>query len=437
MAANGELDRLIINMPPRHGKSEMSSIRWPAQLLGRFPEQQIIHASYATSLSNEFSRQVRMLVRDSHAYSQLFPHVALDPERSRIDDWKLQQGGGFKSVGALSGLSGHGCNTLILDDIHQEGDERSDTQLERTYEWYSSAARTRLAPGGKIVIIHTRWHPRDLTGRLLKLAAEDENADQWHTLTLPALALDGDPLGRQPGEALWPERFPVQTLRSIERLSERYFAALYQQRPTISEQPMFLKEDFRRFERYRPNSDDSKPAWCIDLAMTEKERSDYNVFTRFVRRGERLRVLKVIRFRSEWPGAKKKLLETMDAYPDDDFVFPKQMLELIAVQTVFDERPRYRSRVHEVSLPGDKVSRVQAFADRVKAGYVDVALGEHEDQFIDECCDFPEAAQHDDCPDTASVAVHHFGMSRLVDVVMAAAENNQADLVDELMQRLS
>lgn len=243
---DGSLDRLMASLPPRHTKSLMFSILFPAFWLAHNPDKQIIHASYAASLSNDFSRQVRNIVRDDLIYKRLFPHMGLDPDRQRLDDWKTTQGGGFKSVGVTAGITGHGADLFIIDDPHKEGDEKSMTQLLAVFDWYNSAARTRLSPGAPVLFPMTRWHPRDLAGRLLEMAEIDSNADQWLQLKFPALALENDPLGRSPGDPLWPERFTKENLLSIQALSERYFEALFQQNPQVTDEPMFLSHLFKR-----------------------------------------------------------------------------------------------------------------------------------------------------------------------------------------------
>lgn len=418
---SGEIKRLIISMPPRHGKSEMSSVLFPALWLGRNPDKQIIHISYASGLSNDFSRRVRAMLRDDPVYRELFPDVQLDPERARIDDWKLTAGGGFKSIGVQGGLTGHGAHLMIIDDPVKEGDEQSATTLQSIYDWYLSAARTRLAPGAAVCLIMTRWHPHDLVGRLLDLAAKNNEADQWQTLVLPALAEEDDQLGRAPGEALWEDRFSRQDLLALRSLSDRYFRALYQQKPELDDNPMFLESDFQR--RQLDGYDGGNTCWTFDLASTEKDRADYSVFARWhYDYDERVLVLlQVKRFRAQWPEVKKALLEVVDTYPYDDFAFPKQTLELLAVQEIISERPEMRNQVHEVVMPGDKISRALTYSDLVRDGRAIVIEfeGNDHDAFIEEHCGFPDTAQHDDCVDASSVATHHYGIAdEVVDLLM-------------------
>lgn len=407
-----ENERLIISMPPRHGKSELSSILFPALYLADHPDHQIIHISYASSLSNEFSRQVRAYIRDNPSYRSLFPHVQLDPDRQRLDDWKTVQGGGFKSVGTGGGISGHGAHLIIIDDPVKEGDERSPATLQQIYEWYSSAARTRLAPGGNIVIIMTRWHPLDLVGRLLKLAETDPNAEQWQTLVLPALAEAGDPLGREAGAALWPERFSRGDLLRLKALSGRYFDALYQQQPRSEEEQLFFADRFKRFVVGHPPFAAARGAWCFDLALSEKDSADYSAFARVLwdTATRSLAIEHPRRRRREWPRMKKLILKLMELYPDDVFVFPRQTYELMAVQEIRSERPEDAGRVVQVSLPGDKRERATVLADAAASGRVWLQAGRYGDSMLDEHVQFP-AGEFDDQVDVTSVATHHLGLA--------------------------
>jgi predicted phage terminase large subunit-like protein len=422
--AAGDLRRLIISMPPRHGKSEMASVLFPAYWLGLNPIKQIIHVSYAAALSNEFARRVRSIVRDDPQYRRLFPEVALDPERQRLDDWKLTAGGGFKSIGVQGGISGHGADLLIIDDPVKEGDEKSLTTLQAVFDWYLSAARTRLSPGAAVVVIMTRWHPLDLVGQLLELAERDPLADQWEQLTLPALAGENDPLGRAPGQALWPERFSEQDLISIRSLSERYFEALFQQNPQVTDAPMFLAEDFHRAP-VGSVSDYKNCVWTFDLAMTEGNRADYNVFGRWAFVDGDLYLLEVRRFRAQWPEVKNALLAVAEAYPSDLLVFPNEFLELVALQMLRSEYG-LAGRVKAQPLDGDKVARAQVLADFAKSGRVMVCSGPEGDAFVREHCQFPDLAQHDDCVDMSSVAAAYFGLGRRFSWAIVEIERKRA-----------
>ncbi|MEN8172009.1 MAG: hypothetical protein ABFS03_03930 [Chloroflexota bacterium] len=406
----GDVKRLMIALPPRHTKSLMCSELFPAWWLAHNPDKQIIHASYAAALSNGFSLKVRALIRDNPVYRRLFPHIALSPDRQRLDDWKLISGGGFKSIGVGGGVTGHGADLFIIDDPHKEGDEQSATALQSVWDWYNSAARTRLSPGASILFPMTRWHPRDLAGRNLELAEFDKDADQWELVRLPALAEENDPLGREVGAALWPERFSKKNLLAIRAISERYFEALFQQNPSVTNEPLFGLGDFHR--RENPLSV-STPFWTFDLASSDKERSDYTVAGKWSHSGNVLILHRVVRFRRQWPAVRRWLLDLAREEHESVFYFPNHSLELLALQMLRKEvGERTDVRFKAVEQPGDKVERAGVLSDFAKNGTVVVAAGKDEDAFVNEHCNFPDATDHDDCVDMSSVATHAVGLQK-------------------------
>lgn len=419
MVEEGKIRFLIICLPPRHGKSELVSIRFPAFCLGRHPDWDLIHISYAADLSNDFSRRVRAILRDDLNYRSLFRKVELDPERSRVDDWRLTGGGGFRSVGTGGGVSGRGADLLIIDDPHKEG-EISRSTLKQTFEWYASGARTRLMPGARLVLCMTRWDLLDMVGQVIRAANSSPDADQWYVLNLPALAEEDDPLGREPGEALWPAWYPREALLSIKALSEVYFQALFQQDPRAVNIQMFADEDWRKVDHAVVKCE--RPAWCFDLALGEDEAGDYTAWARVMYDSEShdMGFSHLFRQRLTWPDAKEKIEELIKLYPDDDFVFPKQSFELMAVQTLRHDNPG--ARIQQVSFPAgsDKRSRAQVLAERVKKHHVLISDRELTPYWISEHSDFP--ADHDDCVDVGSVATHHFGLQHEFAAAIVDAE---------------
>jgi phage terminase large subunit-like protein len=356
---------------------------------------------------------VRAIVRDDPVYRELFPSVALDPERQRLDDWKTTAGGGFKSLGVEGGVSGHGAHGLILDDPHKEGDQDSPTTLENIFTWYTTAARTRLHPGGWILFVMTRWHPLDLAGRLLA-AMSDPEADQWESLVLPALAKAGDPLGRKVGEPLWPERYDVPALRALRAYSERQFEGLFQQNPRGSETQLFDVSDFQLYSSDVNREDVG--AWIFDLAITDKERSDYTCWARVCCRGVQLWFEHMGRFREEWPAIKARVVALIDANPNDAFVFDKRLAEIMAVQEF--KRLRPNASIHMIHMAGDKSAKAKPFSDRVKAKDVFVSLGDFGDYFVREHVLFPDGP-HDDFVDVSSLACHFYGLHSRFDVLVS------------------
>jgi len=229
----------MINMPPRHGKSELASRRFPAWLLGTNPEIEIVVASYNADKAREFGYEVRDIVR-SPEYRALFPGVALKEDSRAADRWNTDAGGSFRAVGIGTALTGRGADVLLIDDPIKD-DEEADSELrrERIWSWYSSVAYTRLSPGGRVIVIQTRWHEDDLTGRLL--VEQAKGGDKWDILELPAISAKG--------EALWPDRYPLEYLERIKRVTlPRHWAALYQQRPAPDEGNYYKREWWRYYD---------------------------------------------------------------------------------------------------------------------------------------------------------------------------------------------
>lgn len=395
---------VAVSLPPRHTKSEIFSIRLPAMYLGVHPDRHIIHVSYAAALSNTFSMQVRSLIRDDETYHELFPATQIDPDRQRLDDWKTTLGGGFKSIGVGAGISGHGADLIICDDVTKEGDENSPQTLRQTFEWYASAARIRLSPGGVMLLIGTRWALGDLIGAVLDSAKANPHGDQWEAVVLPALAGENDPLGRGEGEALWPERFSVNDLLAIQSLSKRYFQSLYQQDPQPEGAKLFYEKWFTRL--YESNL--GSCVWAFDLAISEDNTADFTVWGRWVfdREKKSLSVGDIERVQQQWPETKKDILNLMDAYPDDLFLFPKDVYELMAVQELRSSRSNDARRIRQVSMKGDKRERAGLYAQIAESGRASVQEGTMGDLFIREHDRFPD--EHDDFVDMSSVAAHYF-----------------------------
>lgn len=239
----GTLRRLIINMPPRHGKSELVSRRLPAYILGRNPDASVIACSYSADLASRMNRDVQRIM-DEASYQRLFPETRLHAKNIRTvahGSWLrnsdvfevVGRRGVYRSAGRGQGITGMGGDYLIIDDILKDREEAdSPTVRESCWEWYTSTFRTRLAPGGSILITMTRWHEDDLVGRLIAQAREEPKADQWHIVCLPALCEEPGPDDpRAIGEVLWPERYPLAELEKIRVQSEYDWQALYQQRP--------------------------------------------------------------------------------------------------------------------------------------------------------------------------------------------------------------
>jgi len=234
----GEIKRLMITIPPRHGKSELASRRFPAWLLGRNPKLQVIAASYNSDLAGDFGREVRNIV-DSPEYSALFD-VTLAVDSKAANRWHTASGGMYVAAGVGTAITGRGANILLIDDPFKDRQEAdSEINRQRVKDWYTSTAYTRLMPGGAVIVIQTRWHDDDLAGWLTSEA--ERGGDQWDVLCLPAI--------NEAGEALWPEWYPIERLREIQAvLPARDWNALYQQNPIPDDGDYFKSAWFSEYD---------------------------------------------------------------------------------------------------------------------------------------------------------------------------------------------
>jgi predicted phage terminase large subunit-like protein len=236
----GEIDRLMIFMPPRHGKSELASKRFPAWVLGRNPRRQIIAASYNSDLANDFGRNVRNIV-DEPEFREVFPDVSLATDSYAANRLNTNHGGAYVAAGVGTAVTGRGAHIALIDDPFKDREEAdSERRRDLVWDWYRSTLFTRLMPGGAVCVIATRWHEDDLAGRLL--AAEDD----WEVLELPAIDADG--------KALWPEWYDEQALERIKAtIGPREWSALYQQRPQPDEGTFFQRDWLTEWEA-KPHS---------------------------------------------------------------------------------------------------------------------------------------------------------------------------------------
>ena len=267
--ARGELKRLIINMPPRHTKSEFASTYFPSWVLGRNPKLKIMQITHTAELAFRFGRRVRDLI-DSEEYKSVFPNVELKADSKSAGRWETNGGGEAFYSGIGGAVTGRGADILVLDDIHSEQDALSPTALDNAWEYYSSGPRQRLQPGGAIIIVMTRWGTKDLTGRLLAKQT-DEHADQWEVVEFPAIMPSG--------EALWPEYWTVPELEGVKAsLPVSKWEAQWMQKPTSEEGAILKREWWKLWEEDRvPNMQFVIQSY--DTAFSKKETADFSAIT--------------------------------------------------------------------------------------------------------------------------------------------------------------
>lgn len=272
---HGKTKRLMIFMPPRHGKSELASVNFPAWCLGKRPDLEFIVASYSADLAQDFGYKTRNLV-NSPEYQQIFETKLRDDSKSKAK-WLTQEGGGNTAVGVGGAITGRGGNIILIDDPLKNREEaESKTIRDKVYNWYTSTAYTRLEKDGAIVLILTRWHDDDLAGRLIKL--DGVGGDHWDVLELPAIAIK-DEKYRKEGEALWKEKYTTEALENIKRNIGSYdWSALYQQKPILSEDQEFKPEYYQYRTWEEVLSLNTRNFLSVDTAISKQASADSTGF---------------------------------------------------------------------------------------------------------------------------------------------------------------
>lgn len=267
--------RLILEVPPRHGKSQIVSVDFPPWFLGRNPHMEVIGASHTTSLSLSFSRKARAIVR-SPPFLSVFSSCELIPDEQSAENWRTTKGGGYTAVGVGSAVVGKGAHVLIIDDpVSGAEDAESASSREAIREWYQTEAYTRLAPGGGVLIIMQRWHDDDLAGWLQARYKKGEG-EEFRVVRFPAIAEVDEPY-RRAGEALHPTRYPLPLLENIRNnMTPRQWEALYQQNPVPDEGSYFTRDMFRYYApEDLPSLETLRTYSAWDLAIGQNERNDY------------------------------------------------------------------------------------------------------------------------------------------------------------------
>lgn len=407
--ATGKTTHLMIFMPPRHGKSELTSKYFPAWFLGHNPDKRVILTSYEADFAATWGYKTRnILIEHGHMFG-----VKVSSESAAKNRWDLEgHEGGMSTAGVGGAITGKGAHLLIIDDpVKNDEQANSKTHREKTYNWYRSTAYTRLEPGGAVIIIQTRWHDDDLSGKLLV-----EEPDKWEVINLPALAEDNDPLGRMPGEALFPRRYDVDALMERKQtLGSYWFSALYQQRPQDEEGAIFKRQYFRYFEEtlddyilHTGETDKKVPkARCkifqtCDPAASTKTTADYFVLGTWAQTPDNeLLLVDLLRTRLEGPEQIKLFKSEFSRWSP---VF--QAVETVAAgKLLYQMLVREGLPVRELKADKDKVSRALPAAARMEAGaiYFKRAAPWLID-YEDELTSFPTGA-HDDQVDVTSYAV--------------------------------
>ena len=402
--AAGKKKRVIVNIAPRHGKSELISYLAPAWFLGKYPQKKIIMGSHTADLAVNFGRRVRNLV-GSEAYKGIFPQVELQSDSKSASRWGTNFNGEYFAIGVGGALAGRGADLFIIDDPHSEQEAktgRPDVFLP-AWEWFQSGPLQRLMPGGAIIIVMTRWSKLDLTGMIVQQTERNEDVDPWEVVEFPAIKDDG--------EALWPEFWDVEELLAKKAaLDIRYWNAQYMQKPTSEEGALIKREWWQIWEKEDPPECEFI-IMSLDAAQEATNRADYNALTTWgVFYNEETNnfaiiLLNAIKKRMEYPELKKLVLEEYREWQPDAFMVEKKSNG----SALYQEFRRMGVPVGEFT-PGkgqDKIARVNAVSDLFASGIVYAPDHRWAKEVIEECNDFP-AGTNDDLVDSTTLALLRF-----------------------------
>jgi predicted phage terminase large subunit-like protein len=409
---DGKEERVIINMAPRHTKSEFASIFLPAYFLGRNPKKKIIMASHTAELAVGFGRKVRDLV-NREDFTHLFPGTTLSADSKAAGRWSTAQGGEYFAIGVGGAVAGKGADLFVIDDPLSEQEQvigESNPEIyDKVLDWYEGGPRQRLQPGGKIILVMTRWHKRDLTGQLVRRAQENEDADQWKVVELPAIMPSG--------EAMWPEYWSTERLlKTKASIPISKWQAQYQQHPTSEEGALIKREYWQDWVDGKPPPVDSIiQAW--DTAFTKSTRADYSACTTWGvwfnedEGRNQLILLDAIRGKWEFPELKQRAKSYYKEWEPDivlvegraagqPMIYEMRQMDIPVVDWVVGRGSR--------SNPNDKISRVNNVTDIFASKNVWAPLVKTwAQEVVEECASFP-AGDHDDYVDTVVMAVSRF-----------------------------
>ena len=401
--AEGKCKRLIINMPPRHTKSEFASYLLPAWFLGKYPGKKIIQCSNTAELAVGFGRKVRNLV-GSEQYARIFPNVSLRSDSKAAGRWSTNSNGEYFAIGVGGTVTGKGADLLIIDDPHSEQEaaiaNTNPEVYDKVYEWYGSGPRQRLQPGGSIIVVMTRWSKRDLTGKILKSSIE-RDGDTWEIIDFPAILPSG--------KALWPQFWRLEELQALkEELPVSKWNAQYQQQPTSEEGALVKREWWQEWTLEKPPvCEYIIQSW--DTAYTKNERSDYSACTTwgvfYLNEDEmqpNIILLDAFKERLEFPELKERALQYYKEWEPDVFIVEAKA----AGSPLIFELRRMGIPVSEFTPTrgNDKIARMNSVTDLFASGKVWAPRKRWAEEVIEEMAAFPNS-EHDDLVDSSTQAL--------------------------------
>lgn len=407
---SGDLKRLIITMPPRHGKSEIVSRKMPAYYFGHFPDDQVIMIGHGSGFASKFNRATQKIMK-SQEYREIFPvsylnqvnpETGMKPTMTNTSFELPLTDGVYLSTGYMAGVMGAGADLLIIDDpIRNKEEAESDAFRTKLWEEYTSTLKTRLMPEGKIIICLTRWHEGDLVGKLLEQMNDPTlpNADNWEVLSLEAIKETDNPEDpREIGEALWPSWYPLPVLLSMKDASEDDFSALYQQNPASTKGSVVSKEWFRYYRK----SDIRLPIpdFHVDSADKVKKSSDRTAILGYCRVGNDLYLTHGDTIKAKFPDRVRFIIEVVENFGDvaGSMVHVEPKSSGVAIVQFLQEDTKLNI-VEDVNPRDDKMVRLKSVSSRIKSGRVYLPEGEGwVKEFLLEVCGFPKRP-HDDYVD--------------------------------------
>lgn len=410
--AEGRQDRVCVNIPPRHGKSQLVSIYFPAWFIGKYPNKKVLMVSHTTDLAVDFGRKVRNLI-DTDTYRKIFPTVTLAADSKSAGRWNTNVGGEYFACGVGSALAGRGADLLLVDDPHNEQDiiNGNFDVFDKAYEWFTYGARTRLMPGGRVAIIQTRWHLDDLTGRVLKDMSLNDAADQYEVVEFPAI-LEVEKATGVEEKALWPEFFDLDALHRTKASMPLFqWNAQYQQNPTAEEAALVKREWWKIWKKEDPPSCEYI-IMSLDAAAESHNRADFTALTTWgvffneEASAYHIILLNSIKRRVEFPELKRLAYEEYTEWEPDSFIVEKKSSGV----ALYQELRRMGVMVQEFTPhrgTGDKMARLNSVADIVQSGLVWVPETRWAEELVEEVAGFPFVS-HDDLVDATVMVLMRF-----------------------------
>lgn len=393
--------KLIITMPPRHGKSETVSKYFVTNALTLNPKIKIILTSYESSFAESWS------IKAKEVYRFFNPEAQLKIDRQNL--WETMQGGSVQTAGAGGSITGKGADILIIDDpIKNASDALSPTIRQKIYDWYNSVALTRLEPSGSIIIVQTRWHLDDLSGRLLQTG-------KYEHINFPAIAMENDILGRKAGEALWSERYNIDKLNEFKNNSLHWFNCLYQQSPTTEDTEKLKREYWKYLDESEIELSNGIIYQSWDTAFKTGEQNDYTVCTTWLIENERFILLDLLRKKIEFPQLEQECVRLARQYNPEYILIEDKGSGQSLIQSLKQKTSEFNYTIKPIIVDKDKNIRVEMALNPFHKGQIYIKKANWNDTIINECAEFPLSA-HDDIVDSITQMINYIQKNRKLQI---------------------